>query len=133
VAVVSSTVSYIWMVPRFSATKIRPSGAKRTAVGLMRPVNAVTSTNPSASVPAAVAAAGTPAIAAASSSATAAPQVRARPGRRPAIMSAPMSTVCSRQRFRRSAGHASTHAEPEPGSGLRMRGCHRTPGHDTAA
>jgi hypothetical protein len=110
-AVVSSTVSYIWMVPRFSATKTRPSGAKRTAVGLTRPVNAVTSANPSTSVPAADAVAGTPAIAAASSSATAAPQVRTRlaaAARRPRIMSAPMSMMCGRQGLGRSEGHAST-------------------------
>src|SRR4051794_23365784 len=34
------------MTPRFSATKIRPSGAKRTTVGLVRPLSTTVSANP---------------------------------------------------------------------------------------
>jgi hypothetical protein len=41
------------MVPRFSATKILPSGAKRTAVGLTSPLNAVSSVNPAGAAAAA--------------------------------------------------------------------------------
>ncbi len=35
-----------WIVPRFSATKMRPSAANRTAVGNVRPLNATVSWKP---------------------------------------------------------------------------------------
>ena len=49
--VVSPTPSNTLIPPGFSATKIRPSGAKRTAVGASRPLKAVVSWKPG-SIPA---------------------------------------------------------------------------------
>jgi len=46
VGVVSPSPSKTLMPPGFSATKIRPSGANRTAVGASRPLNTVVSWNP---------------------------------------------------------------------------------------
>ncbi len=44
--VVSPTPSKTLIPPGFSATKIRPSGANRTAVGASRPLKTVVSWNP---------------------------------------------------------------------------------------
>ena len=46
VGVVSPRPSKTLMLPVFSATKTRPSGEKRTAVGGLRPLNAVVSWKP---------------------------------------------------------------------------------------
>ena len=43
---VSDERSKTLIIPLFSATKTRPSGAKRTAVGLVSPENTVRSENP---------------------------------------------------------------------------------------
>ena len=47
--VVSVGPSKTLIAPVFCATKIRPSGANRTAVGASRPVNTVVSWNPGSS------------------------------------------------------------------------------------
>ena len=44
--VVSKTLSKTLMTPLFSATKTRPSEAKRTTVGLVSPLKTVVSSNP---------------------------------------------------------------------------------------
>ena len=49
VGVVSPRPSKTLIPPGFSATKIRPSGAKRTAVGASRPLKAVVSWKPGSS------------------------------------------------------------------------------------
>ena len=43
------------MIPLFSATKIRPSAAKRTAVGFVRPLKTTASWKPAGTVPASAA------------------------------------------------------------------------------
>ena len=50
VGVVSESDEKTLISPLFSATKTRPSAAKRTTVGLVRPLNEVVSANPAGSV-----------------------------------------------------------------------------------
>ncbi len=52
VGVASFRLSNTLMIPLFSATKTRPSAAKRTAVGLVRPLKTTASWKPAGTVPA---------------------------------------------------------------------------------
>src|SRR3954471_1774283 len=77
-AVVSLSPVKALITPRFSATKIVPSGAKRTAVGSISPLKAVTSTKPAGTAAAAGAARDTTAASEQTTTATRS-AARARP------------------------------------------------------